>query len=111
MIAMAGEMAVLFDHRNGTVRLVSYDGEWHTLKKLLGVSLVDTIRLDDEHIIFVDDEGLLNGTKSGFEIEHKGKKVNFVGSGLLTGDSYGQNAPVSLNLSDLKINFLRFHHE
>jgi hypothetical protein len=111
MIMMSDSTALLFDHNKQMARFVSYDGEWHTLKEMLGVDLVDTIRLDDDHILFVDDEGLINGTKIGFEIEYKGNKVRFAGSGLLTGDSYGQNAPITLNLHKLKISVLRLSYE
>lgn len=111
MIALANNTAILFDHRTETVRMVSYDGEWKTLKKLMGVKLVDTIRLDSDHIIFVDDEGMVNQTPVGFAVCFKGHRVQFAGSGLLTGDSYGQNAPISLNPSDLKIEVLNFQYE
>lgn len=111
MIALANNTALLFDHKTETVRPVAYDGELHTLIRLLGVEMVDTIRLDSGHIIFVDDEGMVNQTSVGFSICFKGHFVQFAGSGLLTGDSYGQNAPISLNPSDLKIEVLNFQYE
>lgn len=111
MIAMANNTAILFDHRTQTVRPVAFDGEWKTLKRILDVKMVDTIRLDSDHIIFVDDEGMVNQTSVGFSICFKGHFVQFAGSGLLTGDSYGHNAPISLNPSDLKIEVLNFQYE
>ena len=111
MIALANNTALLFDHRTETVRPVAYDGELHTLIRLLGVEMVDTIRLDSDHIIFVDDEGMVNQTPVGFAVCFKGHRVQFAGSGLLTGDSYGQNAPILLNPSDLKISVLNFKYE
>lgn len=111
MIALANNTALLFDHRTETVRPVAYDGELHTLIRLLGVKMVDTIRLDSDHIIFVDDEGMVNQTPVGFAVCFKGHRVQFAGSGLLTGDSYWQNAPILLNPSDLKISVLNFKYE
>lgn len=111
MIMMAESTAILFDHRKQMVRPVPFDGELDTLRSLLKVEYVDTIRLDGEHVVFVDDEGLLSETKTGFEISYKGKKIKFAGSGLLTGDSYGQNASVTLNLPELEISVLQFHYE
>jgi len=108
---MANETAVLFDHRTENVTPVTYDGELDTLRKLLGVKYVDLMRLDDSHVIFVDDEGLLDRRTTGFAVTYKGRKVEFAGSGLLVGDSYGQNAPISLDFSDLKIDVLNFRYE
>jgi hypothetical protein len=111
MIALANNTALLFDHKTETVRPVAFDGELHTLRQLLGVEMFDTIRLDSDHIIVVDDEGMLNKTPIGFAVCFNGHRVQFAGSGLLTGDSYGQHAPLSLNLSDLKISVLNFKYE
>lgn len=111
MIALANNTAILFDHRTETVRPVSFDGELRTLRQLLGVEMFDTIRLDSDHIIVVDDEGMLKQTPVGFSVCFNGHRCQFAGSGLLTGDSYGQHAPLSLRLSDLQISVLNFKYE
>jgi hypothetical protein len=111
MIMMADETAILFNHRTEAVKPVSYDGELDTLRELLGVEYVDLIRLDDDHVVFVDDEGLLKNVSTGFALHYKGKTVKFAGSGLLVGDSYGQSAPITLNFPDLKIDVLNFEYE
>lgn len=108
---MARTTAVLFDHTTEMVKPVVYDGSLDDLLEILKVDCIDTIRLDDEHIIIVDDEGFLNHIESGFRVEYKGRQVEFAGSGLLTGDSYGSNAPITLNLADLKIDVLKFKYE
>jgi hypothetical protein len=109
MIAMANTTAVLFDHKTEMIRAVTYDGSLDDLLDILKVNCIDTIRLDDEHIIIVDDEGFVNQIESGFGVQYK--DVEFAGSGLLTGDSYGSNAPITLNLADLKIDVLKFKYE
>jgi hypothetical protein len=111
MIAMANTTAVLFDHKTEMIRAVTYDGSLEDLLDILKVNCIDTIRLDDEHIIIVDDEGFVNQIESGFGVQYKDKRVEFAGSGLLTGDSYGSNAPITLNLADLKIDVLKFKYE
>ena len=108
---MAGETAILFDHRTETVTPVSFDGKLKTLRILLRVKNVDTIRLDESHIIFVDDEGFFKKVKTGFALTYNGHRIEFAGSGLLTGDVYGEDAPIKLNLSDLKIDVLKFEYE
>jgi hypothetical protein len=111
MIMMANETAILFDHRTESVTPVSFDGELKTLRILLRCKMIDTIRLDSDHIIIVDDESFLNKVKTGFALTYKGHRVEFAGSGLLTGDSYGQSAPITLDLPDLKIDVLKFEYE
>ena len=111
MIATAHDTAILFDHRTGTARLVPYDGELETLYSLLKVDLVDVIRLDPHHVIFVDDEGYYKQYKTGFLLTHKGKQTKFVGSGLLVGDACGENAPLNIGFDELKIDVLRLTYE
>jgi hypothetical protein len=111
MIATAHDTAILFDHKTGTARLVPFDGEADTLYSLLKVDLVDIIRLDGKHVIFVDDEGYYRQYEIGFQLTYKGKTVKFVGSGLLTGDAFGEHAPLSLKFGDLKIDVLRLTYE
>ena len=104
MIALNEKTALLFDAGNQTARTVLYDGE--NLDQIYGwlnCDLVDTIRLDREHIIFVDDEGLWKDQDTGFRITYKGRTVKFVGSGLLVGDCMGNTAPIKLNFADLDI--------
>jgi len=111
MIAMATDTALLFDANKETARLVQYDGELETLRELMGVDLVDTIRVDKHHIIFVDDEGFLKQHPTGFQVTYNKRTVKFAGSGLLTGDAYGENAPITLNIPDLDIEVLKFKYE
>jgi hypothetical protein len=111
MIATAHDTAILFNHKDGTAKLVTYDGELETLYKLLDVDLVDTIRLDREHVVFVDDEGFYKQYETGFMLTYKGKQTKFVGSGLLVGDDHGNNAALNLGFGDLKIDVLKLTYE
>lgn len=112
MIVLSRDTAFFFDTADGSVRPVPYTGKFNDLKELLKVKMVDIIRLDSEHIIFVDDEGFLNMEPKGFRITDKtGRQIEFAGNGLLTGDNYGNNAPVTLNLADLKIEVIEIEYE
>jgi hypothetical protein len=104
MIALNDKTALLFDAGNQTARLVTYDGKsLDPVYRWLNCDLVDTIRLDRDHIIFVDDEGLWKDQDTGFRITYNNRTVKFVGSGLLVGDMMGNTAPIKLNFSDLDI--------
>ena len=104
MIALNDKTALLFDAGNQIARLVTYDGEsLDPVYQWLNCDLVDTIRLDRNHIIFVDDEGHWKDQDTGFRITYNGRTVKFVGSGLLVGDSPPNIAPIKLNFADLDI--------
>lgn len=112
MIATAHDTALLFNHKDGTAKFVPYDGDLDTLYRLLKVDMVDTIRLDQDHVVFVDDEGFYKEYSVGFLLTYKGRQIKFVGSGLLVGDDRcGGNAPLSLKHGDLKIDVLELKYE
>ena len=107
MIALSHTTALLLDHKTGTVRPVEYDGELDTLKELLGVDLVDADLLDRKVIVFFDDEFLDKEYEIGFQILYKKSKIQICGSGLITGDNAGQNAPLSINHGELTIHVIK----
>lgn len=105
MIALAHTTALLLCPATGNVKPVEYDGELDTLKSLLGVDLVDASMLDPKNIVFYDDEALDKGYTHGFTLKYKCTTVEFLGPGLLTGDSAGQNAPLDIDHSKLRIEY------
>ena len=107
MIALSHTTALLLDHKTGTVRPIEYDGTLDTLKELLGVDLVDADLLSRRVIVFFDDEFLDKEYEIGFEVNYRKAKVRFCGSGLITGDNAGQNAPLSINHGELTINVIK----
>ena len=108
---MSIEAALLFDSQKETARLVSFDGELDTLRELLGADSIDTIRVDKQHIIIVDDQSFIKRLKTGFRVKLGKRAVEFAGSGLLVGDLYGSNAPITLNIADLEIEVLKFEYD
>lgn len=107
MIALAHTAAILLDHKTGTVRPIDYDGQLDTLKALLGCEWVDGTMLDRKNIVFCDDEWLEKKYKIGFQIRYQNTEIKFAGSGLITGDDAGRNAPLDLDQSELKILVVR----
>lgn len=106
MIALAEQTAYLLNHNTGEVKPVDYDGHIETLRKLLGVKYIDAEMLDKANVVFYDDEFRFNDYKSGFKITYNSREITFLGSGLITGDYAGQNAPLKLDNSKLKIEFI-----
>jgi len=115
MIAFASNTSWLLDADKGEARMVEYDGSLKMLRELLPeMDCFDTIRLDRDNIIFVDDEGLLKPMpQNGFGICYKDKApFPVVGSCLITGDDgCGGHCAVSFNPSDIQITKISFHGE
>lgn len=104
MVALNLHKALLFDSDKKIVKEVDFDDQLDTLYVYLNCDCVDTIRLDKSHIIFVDDEGLLKpGQQCGWIVNYKGRKVVFVGSGLLVGDNFGMTKNIDIDKLELNI--------
>jgi hypothetical protein len=105
VIALAHTTALLLDHLTGDVKPIEYDGELDTLKQLLGVNLVDASMLDHKTIVFYDDAAIDKGYTHGFTLKYGRVQVEFLGPGLVTGDSAGQNAPLDIDHGKLRIEY------
>ena len=108
MIALNTTTIMVLDADTAEVRFAEYDGSLDQLYLYTKCDLVDTIRLDRNHIIFVDDEGLLKDYTNGWKLEYQGRTITIVGSAVILGDRYGETAPLTLNPSDLKISHLTY---
>jgi hypothetical protein len=97
--------AFFIDAQKNEVTPIETTGGIDDIKKIISVKHITTIRpaLFSNDIIFVDDEGLLNGTKYGFEIN--GIKV--YGDGLILGIKNEDVCSVSEgdDVQDYNINF------
>lgn len=111
MIAFANSTAILFDHNTEMVKPVEFDGELESLRTLLKIPCIDTIRLDPDHVVYVDDTGFMDKIETGFALTYRGRRIEWAGSGLLAGCSNGENAPITLDLPELKIDVLKFKYE
>lgn len=108
MIAFAQTTALLLNHTDGTARLVQYDGQLDSLRKLLGVDYVDAEVIDSFNILFFDEEFDQKPYKTGFRLTYRGYTYTFAGSGLITGDDAGTNAPLDIVMSEFKIEVIDY---
>ena len=103
---------LVFDAFKGTVREMQWDGELPSLYEVMKCDLVDTIRLDQRHVFFVDDEGLLKENQpGGFSVTLGKREVEFIGTGVLIGDNHGESRSVSLDVKKLVIHYFAYGKE
>ena len=111
MIALNKKTAVFFDSETGNVSPIVYDGELDEALRLIKADMIDVIRLDEDHVVIVDDEGFLKHSQMGWMLKYGDREIKFAGSGILTGDICGSNAPVTLEFPKLEIHILEFKYE
>lgn len=91
----------LIDPEKKTIEPVIHNGDYKQIYKFIGADCFDVVRIDDENMIFVDDEGLLNGTRYFFML--KGYPQPFAGKGLLMGSNdEGDTVSSSMRLEDVQ---------
>ena len=73
--------ATLIDAKHGFIREVEVT-DFRSIQSALGVECFDCVRVNaDGETLYIDDEGLINGTKFGFTINGR----PFAGNGLILG--------------------------
>ena len=78
--------AILINAKEGTIKQVEV-GVYTDIYKHCGFDLFTTIALGNGETLYVDDEGLINGTEYGFTIE--GYENPIMGNGLILGSTAG----------------------
>ncbi len=81
--------AILIDAKTNSVRFVEV-GEYTDIYKHCGFELFTTVGLGNGETLYVDDEGLMNGTQYGFTIE--GYSQPLMGNGLILGSTASGNS-------------------
>lgn len=84
--------AILIDPFTQTISEVDYDGNYKNIYKLIEANCFDLAHLDRGDAIFVDDAGLINGTRALFK--HEDYHSVLAGKGLILG-SNNQGASIS----------------
>ena len=56
---------ILIDAKNKTIKMVEFSN-LEDIYKLLGVTIVEVIRVCNYDTMYIDEEGAINGTKFGF---------------------------------------------
>lgn len=90
--------AYLIDSKAQTVEEVNYS-TWHDIAPLLGCDYFDVVRIQKDHIIYVDDEGLLKTVENGFIWDGQ----ELAGNGLIVGSTPdGADTDCTLHIEEIQ---------
>ncbi len=95
--------AFLIDPPSQSVTEIEYDGDWKTIAPLLGCDLFTMVYLNNQRdVVFVDDEGLINGNPHGwFMIPTYPQPLK--GRGLVLGtDDMGESTDATVTQPELR---------
>ena len=99
--------AILIDAKNQQVRYDDNKGQLEDLYRVMGVDMIEIAEhWKNGDTLYVDEEGLINGTDYGFEINGH----QYVGNGLIYGldvSSENGNGPVVSKVEDLQVKFFK----
>jgi hypothetical protein len=91
--------AILIDSENQEVKEVEYSGDYNQIYEYTKCQMFTVVRIDEKNDIFVDDEGLLNGTVFGFEYDG----YPLMGNGLvLAHDNDGESVGTTLTVEEVR---------
>jgi hypothetical protein len=94
---------ILIDVKNETITEVEV-GDYKDIQKIVGCNLFDTIQLDENNDIYVDDEGLLSIDNDSKFFGFKGLDSKFGGNGLVLGINHnnGESKSTTFPIDELK---------
>ena len=94
--------AFLISPEEQAITEVDYDGDYHSINKLIAADLFDVVRLNNSDVIFVDDEGLMKNPQHFFKLD--GMTSPLAGNGLVLGtDREGESiSPQHVSIEDLE---------
>lgn len=100
--------AILIDAKNRVVQEIENKGDLDAIYKALDVEMIEVGNYDPEtgDTMYVDEEGLINGTTVGFELFGR----QYAGSGIIFGTNpeTGDNASAVTKLEDVNPKFFTF---
>lgn len=99
--------AIKINPLDKTITEVEYDGNYKSIYKLIEAQMFDVVRIGDkeDHTIYVDDEGLMNGKARdvGFFRIEGDYPIALAGYGLiLATNDEGESVECKLSLDDVK---------
>ena len=103
--------ALFIDPTDETIRILSYDGDYKSIYRILGCRTFEAVYpFDNGDTLWIDEEGLLKDSNFAFNIRADNPKFNqtIMGKALVLGtDAEGESIECKTTLEDLKsrINF------
>lgn len=94
--------AIFIDAKKREIREVSLspDQTLHALQKAVG-GFIELVRVDDQNDLYVNEEGLINGTQEFFSF--MGAHQPFAGNGVIIGVTVeGESCDTTLTLDQIK---------
>ena len=93
--------AIFIDAHAETVEEIDFTGDFRAIQQKLGVDLFTCVTLNDQDdTLYIDDEGLINGTKVAFMLA--GHSQPYFGNGLILGtDPDGESTDAKLDAKEL----------
>jgi hypothetical protein len=96
--------AYLLNAAAGTLQVVRLEphARLDSILQHLGCAAIDAVSIDDQHVAYCDDSGLMNGGLACFS-QIKGVAVPLAGNLLIVGtDAYGEDVEPSLSLEQVQ---------
>jgi hypothetical protein len=98
--------AILIDAVNHTVTEIQHKGDLEAIYRSINVEMIEVGHYDQEtgDTMYVDEEGLINGTEFGFTLFNR----EYMGSGIIFGSTpEGENAAAVTDLKKIKPIFFK----
>ena len=93
---------ILIDPTARSVTEVDYSGDYKQIYKLCNFDLFECAQIDEEHTLFIDEEGLLKNNSDFFRIVGDPPR-SFAGKGQVLGLNYeGESVGSQLTVDDIK---------
>jgi hypothetical protein len=94
---------VLIDPETTTIEAVQIPADWTSIAPAIDADLFDVVRVDKRgHVLYVDDEGLMKGSVTGFTIWH-GYPQPLAGKLLLLGtDAEGETTNAQMTAEEVR---------
>ena len=85
--------AYFIDSENKTVSMIDYDGDWRSIKQIVGCDMFTVLNLNEEgDSLFIDDEGLIIDQENQNYFWFEGYPTMLAGNGLVLGtDKEGES--------------------
>lgn len=100
--------AILIDAHNCVVQEIDNKGDLDAIYRAINVEMIEVGYYNPEtgDTMYIDEEGLINGTTVGFELFGR----QYAGSGIIFGTNpeTGDNAAAVIKLEDVKPKFFTF---